>query len=122
MKRHWKRWLTLVVAVYFGVSWIAFLLRPRIHASPEIPPEAIKAITEYRDQDDYLWEYPWGIPASVFWAEPLTHREFRTRELVLHKEKDTSIRVFCRSTERVVWFILEGDEWKLNHNRMLLTF
>lgn len=111
----------MFVVVYLAVSWMAFLLQPRIRASSEVPAEAIKAVSEYCDQDNYLWDYPWGIPASVFWAEPIFHREFRTREIVLQQETDTRIRAHCRSTEKAVWFDLKDKVWELDH-KMLLTF
>jgi hypothetical protein len=121
MKRHWKLWLTLFVVVYLAVSWAAFLLPPRIRASSDVPAEAIKAVSEYCGQDDYLWDYPWGIPASVFWAEPIFHRELRTREIVLQRVTDTRIRAYCRSTDQAVWFDRKDQSWELDP-KMLLTF
>lgn len=92
-----------------------------MEASPEVPAEAIKAISHYCDGSDYLWRYPWGLPASVFWGEPFTHREFRLRKILIQRVTDSRVRVLCLSTRKAVWFELEGGEWKLD-SKMILTY
>lgn len=113
--------MAVTALAYLAISWLAFLLPPRMESSPEVPAEAIKVISRYCDGSDYLWRYPWGFPASVFWGEPFTHREFRLRKIVIQRVTDSRVRALCLSTRKAVWFELEGVGWKLD-SKMLLTF
>jgi len=121
MRRRWKLYLLIAVALYLGGSWLAFVFPPRIELGSGVPVEAVSALTEFCDNDDYLWRYHWGIPASVFWSEPLTHRELRLKRIVLERETDARIRATCLSTEQAVWFDLRDGAWRLDHST-ILTF
>lgn len=121
MRRRWKVLLAVAAMAYLAISWLAFLLPPRMETSPEVPAEATKAISHYCEGSDYLWRYPWGLPASVFWGEPFTHREFRLRKIVIQRVTDSRVRALCLSTGKAVWFELEGGERRLD-SKMLLTY
>jgi len=117
MKQHWikRQWgigLTMVVLVYLAASWTVFIGCPPIHALPGVSAEAIAAVTDYCDDNDYIWKYHWGIPGAVFWAEPFTHREWRTRKIVVTRESDTLIRAECRGL--AAWFELKGGGWQIS--------
>ena len=105
--------------LYFGASWIPFVIRPKIHAEHDIPEDALTAVKDYCRESDYLWKHHWGISGSTFWQEPFTHRELKMRRIEVTATSPTRIRAFCPSSKLAVWFDLAGEDWRLDQSQML---
>jgi hypothetical protein len=109
----------LIVVLYLALSWSAFLLPPRFEIDPGVPPAAEDAVREFCRESDYLYEHPWGIPASRFYAEPFTHRELREGKIVVHLLPSGKVTAISGSTEIGMVFLQKDGKWKPDYSLML---